>query len=178
MAAPFATLRAVRLSAVRVTPARQRGAAIVEFALVAVVFLTLLLGIMDFGRMLLIWNSAAEATRWGARIAVVCDKLTPDQVRGKMKKILPQLADANIVIEWQNPQGVVSPGCDKSNCKGVEVRIYNNPGNAADPSNLKFTAISPFMGFVMPPVPSFATYLPRESMEATNAAGDSNPVCL
>lgn len=157
---------------------RQRGAGIVEFALIATVFLTLLLGIMDFGRMLLMWNSAAEATRWGARIAVVCDKATPDQVRSKMKQIMPQLADANIVIEWQNPQGVADNGCDKNTCKGVEVRIYNNPGDGADPSNLKFDPVSPFMGFVIPPVPAFATYLPRESMEAINTAGDSNPVCL
>ena len=156
----------------------QRGGSIVEFALVATIFLTLLLGIMDFGRMLLMWNSAAEATRWGARIAVVCDKATPDQVRSKMKQILPQLADANIVIEWQNPQGTVDNGCDKSTCKGVEVRIYNNPGDAADPSNLMFEPVSPFMGFVIPPVPAFATYLPRESMEAVNTAGDNNPVCL
>jgi len=145
----------------------QGGAAIVEFALVAVLLFTLLLGIMDFGRMLLAWNSAAEATRWGARIAVVCDQLTPDQVRTKMKQILPQLSNANIVIHWQNPEGVVAPGCDKTTCKGVN-----------DPSNLKIPAISPFMGFLMPPVPAFPTYLPRESMEATNAAGDLNPVCL
>ena len=158
--------------------AAQRGTGIVEFALIATIFLTVLLGIMDFGRMLLMWNSAAEATRWGARIAVVCDKATPDQVRSKMKQILPQLADANIVIEWQNPQGTVDNGCDASNCKGVEVRIYNNPGDIDDPSNLQFDPVSPFMGFVIPPVPAFATYLPRESMQAVNAAGDSNPVCL
>jgi hypothetical protein len=177
MAAPFATVPAVSGSA-RSGLRRQRGGAIVEFALIAVVFLMLLLGIMDFGRMLLMWNSTAEATRWGARIAVVCDQLTPDQVRGKMKQILPQLADANIVIEWQDPQGVASASCTKATCKGVEVRIYNNPANADDPSNLQFQAVSPYMGFVVPPVPAFATYLPRESMEATNASGDSNPVCL
>lgn len=176
-----ARLAAVMAKAPPVAPGarcRQRGDAIVEFALIAVIFLTLLLGIMDFGRMLLMWNSAAEATRWGARIAVVCDKATPNQVRRKMKQILPQLADANIVIEWQNPPGVVDAGCTTATCKGVEVRIYNNPGNANDPANLRFQALSPFMGFVVPPVPAFATYLPRESMEAANAAGDSNPVCL
>ena len=47
-------------------PKRQFGAAIVEFAIVAVVFLTLLLGIMDFGRMLFTWNAAARR-RAGAR---------------------------------------------------------------------------------------------------------------
>ena len=147
---------------------RETGAAIVEFAIVAVVFLTLMLGITEFGRMLFAWNAAAEATRWGARIAVVCDKLTPDQVRDKMRIMLPQLTNANIVINWYNPEGVVNNTCDKTNCKGVEVSV----------TGYTIPAISPFMGFVMPPVPPFATYLPRESMEATNAAGDSNPVCL
>jgi hypothetical protein len=146
----------------------QCGTTIVEFAIVAVVFFTLMLGIMDFGRMLFTWNSAAEATRWGARIAVVCDKLSPDQVRGKMKVIMPALANANIQIDWYNPVGVVNNTCDKANCKGVEVRI----------TGLTIPDLSPFMGFLMPPVPPFATYLPRESMEATNSAGDSNPVCL
>jgi len=156
---------------------RQSGATIVEFAMVITLFLTLLLGIMDFGRMLFMWNSAAEATRWGARVAVVCNKLSPDQIRGKMKMILPQLSDANIVINWYNPEGTINNSCDKSTCKGVEVSIYNNQSNPNDAKNLKIQAISPFMGFVMPPVPAFATYLPRESMEATNAAGDVNPVC-
>lgn len=147
---------------------RQRGTTIVEFAVVAALFLTLLLGIMDFGRMLFTWNAAAEATRWGARVAVVCDQLTPNQVRAKMKQILPQLTDANIVINWEAPAGVVSSTCDQTNCQGVEVSIQN----------FQIQAISPFMGFIMPPVPAFPTYLPRESMQATSAAGDTNPVCL
>jgi hypothetical protein len=147
---------------------RETGATMVEFAIVAIVFLTLMLGIMHFGRMLFTWNAAAEATRWGARIAVVCDKLTPNQVRDKMRKIVPQLTNANIQIDWYNPEGVINNACDKSTCKGVQVGIIG----------FTIPAISPFMGFVMPQVPAFATYLPRESMEATNAAGDSNPVCL
>jgi len=147
---------------------RQSGAAIVEFAIVAVVFFTLLLGIMDFGRMLFTWNVATEVTRSGARIAVVCDKLTPDQVRDRMRRIMPQLTNANIVIDWHNPEGTVNNTCDKSNCKGVEVRL----------SGVTFDPISPFMGFGLTTVPAFATYLPRESMEAINAAGDQNPVCF
>ena len=146
----------------------QRGAALVEFALIVAVFITLLLAILDFGRILYAWNAAAEATRWGARIAVVCDALTPDQVRSKMKIILPELTDANIAINWYNPEGTIDNTCDSSNCKGVEVSIT---GFTVQP-------VSPFMGFVMPAVPSFKTYLPRESMQATNAAGDKNPVCL
>ena len=52
---------------------RQAGSTAVEFALVLLVFLTFLLGITDFSRMLYTWNAATEATRAGARYAVVCD---------------------------------------------------------------------------------------------------------
>jgi len=145
----------------------QQGAAVVEFALVIAIFITLLLAIMDFGRILYVWNAAAEATRWGARLAVVCDQSSA-QIRSKMKIILPELSDANIAINWYNPEGTVNNSCDASNCKGVEVSIT---GFSVQP-------ISPFMGFLMPDVPASKTYLPRESMQTTNAAGDTNPVCM
>jgi TadE-like protein len=149
-------------------PAPQSGATMVEFAIVAVLFFSLLLGIMDFGRLLFTWNAAAEATRWGARIAVVCDKPTPDQVRTRMKRILPQLTDANIVINYYNPAGTVNNSCTMDNCKAVEVSL----------SGFTFDPISPFMPFGLATVPDFRTYLLRESMEAVNAAGDQNPVCF
>ncbi len=146
----------------------QSGAAIVEFGFIAIVFFMLLLAICDWGRMLFVWNAADEATRWGARIAVVCDKATPDQIRSKMKRMVPQLTDANITINWYDPEGTVNNSCDASTCKGVEVGIT---GFTVQP-------ISPLMGIVMPSVPSFKTYLPRESMQAVNSAGDQNPVCM
>ncbi len=49
----------------------QRGVAAVEFALVAIPFLLLLLGAMEFGRLLYLWNTAQEVTRNAARQAVV-----------------------------------------------------------------------------------------------------------
>ncbi|MDD2918558.1 MAG: TadE/TadG family type IV pilus assembly protein [Rhodoferax sp.] len=51
----------------------QRGVAAVEFALVAIPFLLLLLGAMEFGRLLYLWNTAQEMTRNAARQAVVTD---------------------------------------------------------------------------------------------------------
>src|SRR3954453_17054526 len=146
----------------------QQGATMVEFALVAIIFFTLMLAIADWGRMLYIWNAAAEATRRGARVAVVCDKLTPNQVRSKMRIMVPQLANANININWYDPEGTINNSCDSSTCKGVEVSV----------TGLSVQPISPLMHVVMPSVPSFKSYLPRESMEAVNTAGDRNPVCM
>lgn len=148
----------------------------VEFAIVAVLFFALLLAIMDFGRLLFTWNAAAEATRWGARIAVVCDKPTPDEVRTRMKRILPQLTDANIAINYYNPAGTVDNSCEgpegADNCKAVEVRL----------SGFTFDPISPFIPFTLT-MPDFRTYLLRESMQAAIPvgqpnAGDRNPVCF
>jgi hypothetical protein len=147
---------------------RERGAAMVEFAIVVAVFLALLLGIIDFGRMLFTWNAAVEATRWGARIAIVCDKLTPDQVRDRMRRILPALTNANIAIDFYDPLGTVNNACTKDTCKAVQVSL----------TSFAFDTISPFMPFGAITVPDFRTYLIRESMEAVNAAGDQNPVCF
>jgi hypothetical protein len=85
-----------------------------------------------------------------------------------MKRILPELTNANIVINYYNPEGTINNSCDATNCKGVEVSI----------TGLVVQPISPFMSLVMPQVPPFQTYLPRESMEAINAAGEQNPVCF
>lgn len=50
---------------------RQRGATAVEFALVSLFFFTLLLGIVELGRLMYVWNTVQEVTRRAAREAVV-----------------------------------------------------------------------------------------------------------
>ncbi|MDE2254277.1 MAG: pilus assembly protein [Betaproteobacteria bacterium] len=143
--------------------ARQRGSAIVEFALVAVVFFTVLLAIIDFGRILFQWNAAAEATRLGARMAVVCDVGDPSVLSNMRKVLLNQnLTSAQLSVAY-NPSG-----CTSSTCTSVTVSI----------SGYQIPFISPFMGFLMPSVPAFSTTLPRESMQSINSAGQENPVCF
>ena len=50
---------------------RQSGAAAVEFALVAMMFFTLLFGIVEMGRFMYLYNTVQEVTRRAAREAVV-----------------------------------------------------------------------------------------------------------
>ncbi|MDR3390408.1 MAG: TadE/TadG family type IV pilus assembly protein [Sulfuriferula sp.] len=59
--------------------ASQSGVAAVEFALVAIVFFTLLLGIIEFGRFLYVRNTVQEVTRAAAREAVV-SRFTASQI--------------------------------------------------------------------------------------------------
>jgi Flp pilus assembly protein TadG len=134
---------------------RQRGATAVEFSLVLMIFMMLFLGIVDFSRMLWTWNAANEATRWGARISVVCDR-NAAAVLANMQKFVPQLVAANLQVDWYDGAGNVSATCNSTNCAGVNVRI----------TGLNYNWISP-LGFATHaaiPMPGFSTYLPREIM--------------
>lgn len=134
---------------------REHGSTTVEFALVLILFLTFLFGVLDFSRMLWTWHAATEATRWGARTAVVCNKAAAAVTRD-MRKFLPQLTDANVQIDWYDSAGNVSTTCDSTSCAGVDVRIVD----------LDYVWISP-VGYAAQaalPMPGFSTYLPRESM--------------
>lgn len=136
--------------------ARQRGVAAVEFAVVSLLFFTVLLGIMEFGRWLFTLNAAAEATRWGARLAAVCDKDDPD-IKARMRAILPGISDAQIILTY-TPQNC-SPTGTANNCTSVTVSI----------TDATFTPLIPFMGVAVP-LPPFATSLPREAMNSNNNA--------
>jgi Flp pilus assembly protein TadG len=126
------------------------GATTVEFALALLIFLTFLLGIVDFSRMLFTWSAAGEATRAGARYAVVCDDTgRKDAVLARMQALLPQVGD--ISLTWE------PAGCTSTSCQGVTVTI----------TSLDYQWISPIAGLArLAPraMPGFSTYLPREIM--------------
>lgn len=134
---------------------RQSGTTAVEFAICAALFFTVILGILEFGRVLYNWNAVAEATRWGARQAVVCNAGS-SSVLSKMQAIMPGLTASNVSVDWYGPGGTVSTTCDSSNCTGVAVSV----------NGLTISPISPvaWIGFTNLAVPGFSTYLPREIM--------------
>ncbi len=115
-------------------PRRQRGAAAVEFALIALVFFTLLLGIIEFGRLLYLWNTVQEVTRKAAREAVV--RWIDDRAAIKREAIFrggtsgavalpagPELTDATISIRYLSSYNPST---------GVGVDASPEPTSAAD----------------------------------------------
>ena len=50
---------------------RERGASLVEFAIAATVFLTVVFAVVEFGRALWVHNALSDAARRGARYAVL-----------------------------------------------------------------------------------------------------------
>ena len=137
----------------------QRGAAVVEFALVAAVFFTLLIGIMEMGRILFYWNTVAEVTRLGARMAVVCD-LGDSDIKTKMVKLFPAMTATDIDIKYQ-PSTCTK---ESDNCEWITVSIA------------KGVPIETFIPYVplSLTMPACSTTLTRESMDSS---GGDNPVC-
>jgi len=139
----------------------QRGATAVEFALVAMILFSLLLGIMEFGRLMFTWNSAVEATRRGARLAVVCD-MNVATIKTSMQKFLP-IANVNDIVVSYAPSGCTGA----ANCQSVTVSI--------SPNAPAFHYIFPFINESWR-IPTFSTTLTRESL-ATGSGADANPDC-
>jgi Flp pilus assembly protein TadG len=130
----------------------QKGSTMVEFAVVLPLFLTFLLGVMEFSRLLYTWNAANEATREGARYAVVCaDPTSKTHIVERMQIVLPEISAASVQVDWQ------PAGCDAAKCESVTVSL----------TGMKYSWMTPIAGAVSTPViqmPGFSTYLQREMM--------------
>lgn len=146
----------------------QRGAAAVEFALVALfLLLPLLFAIVELGRVVFYWNAATEVTRLGARLAVVCD-LDDGTIKQRMTALFPVIDADSIDVAYE-------PGsCIAATCTHVRVSVDRVYVPTFIPV---FLGTRPKNNFYFPP---FSTTLPRESMRSMFGPAGSevaNPVC-
>lgn len=159
----------------------QRGAALPEFALIALVFFALLFSAIEVGRWLFTWNTLVEATRRGARIAAVCpffdDYIKIATVFGTQRQtlplnspILPGLNTNQVAIRYYSIldannydppyTDLASANANKANIQLVEVGLDLNNNNW----NYRFIApiIGDILGNIIPP--NVSTILPIESL--------------
>ena len=141
-------------------PRAQAGKAAVEFALIALFLFTLLIGIFEFGRLLFHWNAAAEATRLGARLAVVCD-MNAAAIKTRMQSMLPGLSTGDITLSY------APGGCTVNDCRSVTVAI------ASTSPAIQYTIPLATLSLRIAP---FTTTLTRESL-VSGTGLDANPDC-
>ncbi len=133
---------------------QQRGSAAIEFVLVFGIFLASLLAMIDFARWLFAINSANEAARAGARVAVVCAK----DAAGIELRMAPFLATASggtITKTYSTVFPNVCTPTNSANCTGVTISL----------SGYSISSVAPFMPITLT-LPTATTYLPRESMDS------------
>ena len=74
--------------------ARRRGTALVEMALVLPIFVTVTLGIVEFGRAMMVGQLVTNAAREGARLGII-DGKTNAQVKTYIEQFLLESANIN-----------------------------------------------------------------------------------
>lgn len=142
----------------------QRGMHTVEFAIIGAMFFVLLFAAIEFGRLMFTWNTLDEASRRGARVAVVCPldhsairrvALFDSNGSTGSSPVLPDLTEANISIDYLNAAG--TPLADPAGSY-LEIAFVRS-----EVVGYQHQLIIPFFvqEFEMPP---FTTVLPRESL--------------
>lgn len=99
----------------------QRGAAAVEFALVAMVFFLLLVGAMEFGRLFYLWNTVQEVTRNAARMAVVTNFADAGAIQAIRRAAVFRATDGSL------------PAAAEVTQANVNIRYLNAAGALASP---------------------------------------------
>lgn len=104
------------LSRQKKSRARQRGAAAVEFGIIAILFFSLFFGIIEFGRFFYITNTVQEITRCAAREAVVNYKGARDSIQLKCIFQENSTVDTALMAGWEIEN------------TSVQIRYLNAPG--------------------------------------------------
>ncbi len=148
--------RTASMSTTRLNIEKQRGTVIVEFAMVGLLFFTLLLGVLEVGRLAYTWNTLAEASRLGARAAAVCgfDAIAIARVVRSNNQLLSDLTAKNIVVEYlaQDLSTVGVPdGAGFGNIRFAQVGF----------TDYRFVSVIPGLSLTFPAMTSTR---PRESL--------------
>ncbi len=151
---------------------KTKGVTTVEFAIIGTLFFIVLLGVIEFGRALFVWNTLTEATRRGARIAVVCpvnhSAITRIAVfntatTSGASPILPNLSPGNVAVDYLDRNG--NPAGTFLAIRYARVRITGYQHNM----------LIPFFNQLLN-APAFETTLPRESLGVPR--GGAGPQCF
>ena len=100
---------------------RRRGAALVEFALVSVIFLMMLLGMLQFGIYLSATNTLWNGAREGARLAAVQASTVPTATANA--QIADQIAKTIAPLERSKMTVTVTPSSAAARTYGTPVTV-------------------------------------------------------
>jgi len=137
------------------TRLRQSGTTTVEFAIVGLVLAMVVLGVIEFSRIIFTMNALQEGARRGARVAAVCQVGNTTVAETAVLLKMPDLSTANVVVEYLDANGAVLGNAAGAygSIAYVRVRIVDY-------------SISVWLPFINPTfnVPEFSSTLPRESL--------------
>ncbi len=100
---------------------RDRGQALMEFALVIPLFLLLMVALFDLGRAVFAYNTLTNAAREGARLAIVNQDLTSIIERAKSQTAIVELDAPNVEVHFYREAEDGTPDTSAPSCALVAV---------------------------------------------------------
>jgi len=92
-----------------------RGQSLVEFALILPVFVVILVGIFDGGRLVFSYNGVNNAAREGGREATVNQTVADIQARAAQHAVALDIAPADVSVDFRLPTApAVAGSCDSA----------------------------------------------------------------
>lgn len=145
-------------------PDKQRGVAVVEFAIVGAVAIMIIFAVLEIARAVFVANALTEATRRGARMAVVCPINDPAIAEvatfnapgaGTSSPLVYELDTTDFVLEYLDGAGATigDPVADFNFIRFIQVRVVD----------FQHQLLIPFASATFT-MPEFRTTLPRESL--------------
>lgn len=154
---------------------RQQGTTAVEFAVVAILFFTLLFSLIEFARFFYVWNTVQEVTRRAARIAVVSAPALPGSASYQAMQRMalfgmdvlgaePSLTKEKVLIEYLDQSGLPVANSQAS-------QLIECPGGSncirfvrASVSGVTYRPIIGVLPMLNMTVPASASQVPAESL--------------
>ena len=145
------------------TRRNQQGTTTVEFAIVGLVFFTVLFGIIDLSRIFFSLAALDESARRGARVAAVCPVDDPLVTQVALfNGLVPTLGPQHIAVQYLDVDGnlVGAPaGAGYGSIRFVRVRI----------ENFQLQTFIPGLATLLT-MPAFETTIPSESLGRVGTA--------
>lgn len=121
----------------------QRGQSLAEFAIIFPVLILILMGVFDFGRAIVSYNTLSEAARNGARVSIV------NQIPADICSVAATRAVAiglpTTCAATSNDVGIFVTGCTSLGCSQTVKATY------------QFRPITPIIGNLIGPITMSAT---------------------
>lgn len=128
---------------------RQRGQGLVEIALVLPLLLLIFMGIFDFGRAVFAYNTATNAAREAARLAIVNQDVT--RIEQRARQLAPATPVDSVDIAFYEAGSDTTSTSSADKCLGTLASPITIGCIAVVEINISFNAATPIIGSVIGP---------------------------
>lgn len=129
---------------------KQHGQALVETALILPILLLIVIGLFDVGRAVFAYNTATNAAREAARLAIVNQDV--GRVQQRAANLAPNTPVDSVTVEYYRPGADTTSTSNGDKCLGTQASPITIGCIAVVEFDTSFSAITPLVGSIVGPI--------------------------